>query len=589
MMRNRRNEPLVPAFWLSVVVVVVSWKHGLVVQAFVPTQSFLPPLPWSSSNVVIGGHPEWWLRAPQQTRTTIRKSYRKRSVPTSLREGNDSDNPWIPPPTTRTTTTNPLPLSSTLGGGKKSEHDSAMDDEQQDVSSPNDITRIEEESLERRDLAWVSKIFFDEPTDNNEGDNPSARAVWLLNAVAIIWGTQHAVIKTVVTNPNPITDGGWDWTTSGNVVGDTATAAMFTLIRFSLAAALASPYTPGLREWWNDIQRIEPIALPVSEGGETNGATSMETTTNGIGTTGSVIETSQDTEPYHTTQVGTVDKWDTVAMAWRWGAELGVWMFLGFAFQAIGLQYTTAQKSGFLLYLNCKFVPFFAAVLFGRSISTATWLSALVAVVGTALLAVGSSSGLSAGSANDWNVGDLWSIAAAMTSAMFILRMERASTAVADNQASELNAACLWIVALLASFWTWGAGTLAAPEMEMTSDLTTSTLSQLPTTASTTVLLESMSNMVQDSWLAFLYLGGIATAVCNWLQTKAQRYVSAERACVIYAMDPVYGALFSAWWLGESLPGTWGYLGAGLITVAAATNAFFMDNNDTVKDETTSS
>jgi drug/metabolite transporter (DMT)-like permease len=43
---------------------------------------------------------------------------------------------------------------------------------------------------------------------------------------------------------------------------------------------------------------------------------------------------------------------------------------------------------------------------------------------------------------------------------------------------------------------------------------------------------------------------------------------------VIYAMDPVYGALFSYWLLGETLNGVQGWVGAGLITVAAATNAF---------------
>jgi hypothetical protein len=36
----------------------------------------------------------------------------------------------------------------------------------------------------------------------------------------------------------------------------------------------------------------------------------------------------------------------------------------------------------------------------------------------------------------------------------------------------------------------------------------------------------------------------------------------------------VYGAGFSAWLLGESLGGVAGWTGAGLITLAAATNAF---------------
>ena len=44
---------------------------------------------------------------------------------------------------------------------------------------------------------------------------------------------------------------------------------------------------------------------------------------------------------------------------WMSGVELGVYMFAGYAMQAIGLQYTSASRSAFLLYLNVKLVPMF--------------------------------------------------------------------------------------------------------------------------------------------------------------------------------------------------------------------------------------
>ena len=34
-------------------------------------------------------------------------------------------------------------------------------------------------------------------------------------------------------------------------------------------------------------------------------------------------------------------------LSWRYGTELGIYMFLGYAFQAIGLETTTASRSGF--------------------------------------------------------------------------------------------------------------------------------------------------------------------------------------------------------------------------------------------------
>jgi hypothetical protein len=46
----------------------------------------------------------------------------------------------------------------------------------------------------------------------------------------------------------------------------------------------------------------------------------------------------------------------------------------------------------------------------------------------------------------------------------------------------------------------------------------------------------------------------------------------------------VYGAGFSAWLLGESLGGVAGWTGAGLITLAAATNAFLDFSSKDPKD-----
>ena len=106
---------------------------------------------------------------------------------------------------------------------------------------------------------------------------------------------------------------------------------------------------------------------------------------------------------------------DSTARTWRAGAELGCYTFLGFALQAIGLEFTTASRSAFLLYLNVKLVPLLALVLYGRKSTARAWTSAALAFAGTALL---SSDG------SPPNVGDAWSLAAAAASAGFILRLE---------------------------------------------------------------------------------------------------------------------------------------------------------------------
>lgn len=320
-------------------------------------------------------------------------------------------------------------------------------------------------------------------------------AIFALNAVAVIWGTQHAVIKLVVDDA----EGG---------------AGPFTLVRFAIGALIAS--LPILKK----AQVDTGIELNPEDQSKL-----MESSVSGHS------EEPKQQSPENGTQ-------DTVL---RWGTEMGIWMFLGFAFQAIGLATTTAQRSGFLLYLNVKFVPFLAFLLFGRKISIPTLASAFTAFGGTALLAYD-------GTSLSFNSGDAWTIAAAASSAMYILRLDTAAKAVGDAKSVELNAACLWVVTLFSGLWSLG------------------------TAMDASLLVHQMSDIVTSHPWEMIYLSAVTTALANWIQTKSQKEVSAERASVIYAMDPVYGAVFSNLILGETLTSL-GYVGAGLITIAAATNA----------------
>jgi drug/metabolite transporter (DMT)-like permease len=211
-------------------------------------------------------------------------------------------------------------------------------------------------------------------------------------------------------------------------------------LRFGLAALIASPYTPGL---------------------------------SGLIPSNDKIETAFNID-------------SQTKKAWRYGLELGALMFLGFALQAVGLETTTATRSGFLLYLNVKFVPFFAWLLNERKPSLPVWISAFCAFLGTALLAT---DGLSIG----LNIGDLWSIAAAASSAMFILRLEKASTEV--DESSQLNAACLWVVFALSLIWS-SQGDLS---------------------------ITAMKDILTSHPLELVYLGGVTTALSNYIQTLAQK------------------------------------------------------------------
>jgi len=338
-----------------------------------------------------------------------------------------------------------------------------------------DITISDEEEGRRLVIAFEKLMrYFKE-------ESPTTSVV-LLNLVAIIWGSQHAIIKTVIDDSDP---------------------AAFTFLRFGLASLIASPYLPG----------IEQTVLKTRKKIKSFGT-----------------EDNNDDE-----KMNTIDLWKP----WRWGIEMGLWMFLGFSLQAVGLQTTTAQRSGFLLYLNVKFVPFFAKVLLDRQISKWTWVSAFAAFSGTALLALD-------GESLALNVGDIWSVIAAAASAMFILRLEKASSEVPKS--SELNATSLIVVAILSGAWLLLSNSGGGIASELT-------------------------EIAFAHPLELVYLGAVSTAFANFIQAKAQKEIPAERASIIYSLDPVYGAFFSWIILGETLGGPQAYIGASIIFVAAATNS----------------
>ncbi len=393
------------------------------------------------------------------------------------------------------------------------------------------------------------------------------RSIILLNLVAIIWGTQHSVIKSVVDDSVIGVDGfgftswaehvfGERWEqfmsalryspiSTNDIGGDsTGAAAYFTLARFSIAALLAARYTPGLNQQTIDDDERD----------------------------NNVRAQSQSTQLEETATIS-----NQTNLAWKYGIELGLYMFLGYGFQAIGLQTTTASRSGFLLYLNVKLVPFFSFLIFGKKIQTSTWISALVAFAGTALLALDNANNGTNGFDASFTVGDLWSIAAAAASALFILRMETASKAVAKS--AELNAANLWTVAFLSLVWT------VSVSFNCLADDASVMTHALPDRLAQTIqyAFQQTVNTITSNPLQLIYLSAVTTAFANYIQSIAQKEVSAERASIFYALDPVYGAAFANVLLGETL-GLWGWVGASLIAMAAATNAIFDFTTDVGQD-----
>ena len=202
------------------------------------------------------------------------------------------------------------------------------------------------------------------------------------------------------------------------------------------------------------------------------------------------------------------------------GLELGLWLALGYGTQAVGLLYTTAGRSAFITALSVVLVPIFTGLL-GQRVPRRVWVGAILALLGVGLLTF---------DAAPPNVGDLWTLLTAVTYAVFILRLEHylGRVPVSILSAAQVGGMLLW-----SGLW---------------------------------VLVERPS-VGAVPWGAVLYLGVVATALTTWLMTYGQKRVRAAEAAVLYALEPVWAALFAYFLLGERL-GLQGAMGAVLVFLA---------------------
>jgi len=206
---------------------------------------------------------------------------------------------------------------------------------------------------------------------------------------------------------------------------------------------------------------------------------------------------------------------------WRPGLELSLFAFPAIAAQTIGIDYTTVNHAAFITSMTVIFIPLLSLAL-GFPVHRIIGGAAILAFIGCGLLSY---------DGGRLNPGDLGSLACAILYAGYILRLQ---TVANKHSPLSLAAVQMLIVALLSGIW------LAAEKRP--------------------AHLSHISSVI--------YLGVLVTAIPAWLQTVAQRAVSATKAGVIFTLEPVFAAAFGNYFLHEK----WNvrsWLGAGLIIAAA--------------------
>ncbi|MFB3170331.1 DMT family transporter [Neobacillus sp. 179-C4.2 HS] len=191
------------------------------------------------------------------------------------------------------------------------------------------------------------------------------------------------------------------------------------------------------------------------------------------------------------------------------GAVLGIFLYLAFALQTVGLQYTTPSKNAFLTAVNVVIVPFIAFVMYKRKIDMYELVGAILAMIGVGVLSLKLSA--------DINIGDLLTLGCAFGFAFHI-------------------------------FYT--------AKYVKDSDPILLTLIQMITAAiigSIVVVLKGETSVVmeKEGLFSLLYLGVFSTTIAYLLQTVAQKMITETKAAIILSTESFWGMVFSVAILDE--------------------------------------
>lgn len=192
----------------------------------------------------------------------------------------------------------------------------------------------------------------------------------------------------------------------------------------------------------------------------------------------------------------------------REGLVLGLFLWLLYVPQTIGLGITTASNSGFITGTFVIFVPIFSFVVFHRAPPLTGIISALVSLTGLWFLTRGLQS---------VNSGDLLTIITAMAYAIHILFIDRFVKGGADPYILSFQQFLfVGLASLIAGF-----------------------IFKLPFTLASTGVI----------WVIF-FLALFPTISAFVIQLVAQKFTSPIRVSLIFAFEPVFAGLF-AWTLGR--------------------------------------
>ncbi len=217
----------------------------------------------------------------------------------------------------------------------------------------------------------------------------------------------------------------------------------------------------------------------------------------------------------------------------RWGAWMGLLMFVATALQVSGLALTTSNRNAFITGLNVVLVPILASAL-GQRLGWPVLAGAALSVLGMSAMFY---------EAAPWGLGDTLTLCSAFCYAIYVLAFEQCSRATARTGQPCRPERLAAVQSLLMLGLGAAAIVLRAPE-----DLVT------------------LAQRAQPHAWPLLYLGLAASAGMVWLQAWGQARVRAVEAALMYSLEPVFAAITAVFYIAEVLTGR-AALGAAVIVL----------------------
>lgn len=207
------------------------------------------------------------------------------------------------------------------------------------------------------------------------------------------------------------------------------------------------------------------------------------------------------------------------------GSVVGFILFLAFAAQTFGLQYTTASKQGFLTATYVVMVPLLYWILYKKRPSNKAFIGSLITIIGIGLVSLQKDM--------VFNLGDNLTLLCALFFAAHIISLEYYTKKMDVLKLSFLQLA-------VASVLFTGSALIFEP---------------IPV------------YVTGRAWVAIIYLALFSTFACFTIQTIAQKHTTSSHAAIIMSLESVFAAVFGILLLNEVLTPIM-MLGCALIFVA---------------------